>query len=252
VTKGFPAGIVVAEDHVVVAGRRYPFVLRRSARARRLTLRVMPQDGAVVLVLPRSVSVAAGTRFVAEQAGWIVQRQAARPRIAQWADGVSVPFRGELHRVRHCPDQRGRGAVWREAGEICVSGRAEYLPRRLRDWMKKQAQAEFTPVVAHMAQSCGVAVQRVTLRDTRSRWGSCSSSGALSFSWRLIMAPPPVLRYLVAHEVAHLRHMDHGPRFWKLVAELLQGEGDMRAARSWLRQHGAGLHLQGGAAEETN
>ena len=248
-TKGYSHTIELAKnlsgDSIRVDGEAYPFMLRRDARARRMLLRVMPADGAVVLVLPRHVPLRAGEAFVMEQAGWIAARQAERPRMPAWADGGSLPYLGERLPIRHRPEARGRGAVWLEDDGVHVSGEAEHLPRRLRDWLLRQARQRIAEEVQQLTAKTGLRAKRVSLRDTTSRWGSCSSTGTLSFSWRLIMAPPPVLRYLVAHEVAHLRHMDHGEGFWALVAGLLDGEAEMRAAKAWLRRHGAALHLEG-------
>lgn len=232
-------------DSIQVDGEIYPFMLRRDARARRMLLRVMPADGAVVLVLPRNVSRRAGEIFVIEQAGWIAARQAERPKLPAWADGGTLPYLGERLPIRHRPDTRGRGAVWLEEGGVHVSGEATHLPRRLRDWLIREARSRVADEVQAITERAGLRAKRISLRDTTSRWGSCSSTGTLSFSWRLIMAPPAVLRYLVAHEMAHLRHMDHGAGFWSLVASLLGGEAEMRAAKAWLRRHGAALHLEG-------
>lgn len=244
-TKGYSHTIEWAADQVFVDGRSYPFTLRRDARARRMLLRVMPRDGAVVLVLPKRASLQAGRQFMAEQAGWILARQAERPQSPPWADGGSVPFLGETLTIRHCPQARARGAVWREGGELLVAGQPEHLARRLRDWLKVRAREEFTVQARSLAAGEGLAISRVTVRDTSSRWGSCSAGGNLSFSWRLIMAPPAIVRYMVAHEVAHLRHMDHSDAFWRLVARLSGGEAEMRTARHWLKRHGAALHLVG-------
>lgn len=208
-----------------------------------MLLRVMPRDGSVVLVLPTRASLKSGQRFVTEQVAWILARQEERPATQPWEDGAILPLYGAPHTIRHQPTRRG--GVWLESGEIHVTGQAEHLPRRLRDWLKRRAREEFGTLAREMADGIGVSVSRVTVRDTQSRWGSCSAHGNLSFSWRLILAPQTVGRYLVAHEVAHLRHMDHSTAFWLLCAQLLGGEAELRAARSWLRRHGSALHLHG-------
>ncbi|WP_341703962.1 SprT family zinc-dependent metalloprotease [Ferrovibrio sp.] len=242
-TKQISAPVEINADSVSFGGRHFPFHIKRDSRARRMLLRVMPRDGAVVLVLPVRASLRSGQRFVAEQADWILARQAERQPVQLWENGAELPLQGIPHRIRHRPDTRG--GVWVENGEIHVSGQAEHLPRRLRDWLKRRARDEFGAAARDMAQGLGVVVRRVTVRDTQSRWGSCSAHGNLSFSWRLLLAPPLVARYLVAHEVAHLRHMDHSIAFWRLCGQLVGGEADLRAARAWLRRHGAALHLHG-------
>jgi predicted metal-dependent hydrolase len=240
-TKSYP--VEIAADSLTVDGQSFPFQVKRDSRARRMLLRVRPRDGAVVLVLPVRASLKSGQQFVTEQAGWIMARQSERPALQVWEDGAILPLYGAPHKIRHRPE--ARGGVWTEGREIHVTGQREHLPRRLRDWLKRRAREEFGAAAREMAAQIGVTVRRITVRDTQSRWGSCSAQGNLSFSWRLLLAPPSVGRYLVAHEVAHLRHMDHSQAFWTLCAELLGGEAQLRAARNWLRRHGAALHLHG-------
>ena len=136
------------------------------------------------------------------------------------------PISATEHRIRHRPAERG--AVWRESGEIHVSGRPEHLPRRVEDWLKQEARHEIERRAHEKAAELGKKVRRVTIRDPRSRWGSCSPDGALSFSWRLILAPRFVLDYVVAHEVAHLRELNHSNRFWRITETLT---ADMAKAR---------------------
>ncbi len=215
-------------------------VIRRSARARRISLKVDLRNGTVTLVLPPRASIAAGQRFLAEQRQWVARRLAAMPAAQPLTDGAVVPYRGTPHTIRHRPDKRG--TVWIEGSEIHVAGAVEHLPRRLTDWMKRQARAMFEPRVLELAAVVGKRVRRVTVRDMKTRWGSCSSEGQLSFSWRLILAPETVADYLVAHEVAHLLHMDHGPDFWAAVDRLTPHR---RSGEAWLKRHGATLHRIG-------
>lgn len=242
-TKPYSAPVDIGPDYLSVGEQSFPFTIRRDARARRMLLRVMPRDGAVVLVLPNRASLKSGQRFVAEQIDWIMARQGERPAMRPWEDGATLLLYGAPHTIRHRP--ASRGAVWLEGEEILVAGQREHLPRRLRDWLKRRAREEFGAAARSMAAEIGVSVRRISVRDTQSRWGSCSARGNLSFSWRLMLAPPVVARYLVAHEVSHLRHMDHGAEFWGLCAGLLGGEAELRTARAWLKRHGAALHLQG-------
>ena len=147
------------------------------------------------------------------------------------------------HVVRLRPDVKG--GVWREGVEIFVTGRTEHTSRRLRDWLKAEARDALTPVVHEFAKALGVTITRITVRDTRSRWGSCTRDGKLSFSWRLILAPESVLTYVAAHEVAHLKHMNHGPAFWRTVESLVSPDVDWSLAREWLRRSGAAMHRYG-------
>jgi predicted metal-dependent hydrolase len=151
-----------------------------------------------------------------------------------------VPLLDVPHLIRHRPE--ARGGAWIEDGALHVSGRAEHVPRRVREFLRAEARRRIHPLVFAHAGRLGRTPCRVSVKDTRSRWGSCSSRGDLAFSWRLVMAPEPVLSYVVAHEVAHLVEMNHAPAFWRLVATLI---GDPAPARGWLRRHGAGLHRYG-------
>jgi len=214
-----------------------------NSRARRMSLRVDPINGCVVLVRPPRASDKLLMTFLASKTDWIAKHlERLSPHIA-FADGVSVPFRGTDHVIRFKPE--AKGGVWREGSEIFVTGRSEHTARRLRDWLKAEAREALTPAVHDFAKALGVTVTRVTVRDTRSRWGSCTRDGKLSFSWRLILAPPNVLTYVAAHEVAHLKHMNHSPLFWDTVETLLAEKVDWPLAREWLRRSGAALHRYG-------
>jgi predicted metal-dependent hydrolase len=225
-----PARLVAS---VALGGRDIPLILRTSPRARRVTLRIDPAEDAVELVLPRGVSAREGLKFAAEKSGWILTRLAARPPRVPFAPGAVLPLLGIDHVVRHRPE--ARGVVWREEGAVCVAGRAEHLPRRLGDWLKREARREIAARAAVKAALIGRRVRRIGLRDPKTRWGSCAPSGVLSFSWRLVLAPEAVLDYVVAHEVAHLVEANHGPRFWRLVARLT---AEVEAPRDWLRRYG--------------
>jgi hypothetical protein len=224
------------------AGDVLPVTFVRSARARRASLRVDPARRRVVLTAPLRMARDTALGFAEQQAGWIAARLKRLPDKRPFADGVEVPLFGASHRVRHRPD--ARGTVWVEDGEIHVAGRSEHLPRRLRDWLLAEMRKRLALLVQAKAAKVERSVKRITVRDTRSRWGSCGRDGAMSFSWRLVFAPPEVLDYLVAHEVAHLVHMNHGARFWALAESLC--DGPMAPPQAWLRANGETL-LQYGA-----
>ncbi|MBB4268048.1 M48 family metallopeptidase [Roseospira visakhapatnamensis] len=230
------------ERTLCLGERAVPLVTRVNPRARRIALKVDTHQDRVILVLPHRRHLKAADAFLDSKRDWLAARLADPPPAVVLADGAVVPLLGEPCRLRHCPGAR-RG-VWREGREILVSGAPEHLPRRVTDWLRVQARAEISARVKAHAESLGVTPGRITLRDTRSRWGSCASSGALSFCWRLVMAPPWVLDYVTAHEVAHLREMNHGPAFWAHVETLTPGA--RHPARAWLRDHGAALHRVGG------
>ena len=215
------------------AGANLPVTFLRSPRARRASLRVDAARRRIVLTAPMRMSRSTAVGFATSQAGWIANRLKRLPEARPFVDGAEVPLFGTPHLVRHRPGVRG--TVWLEAGEIHVAGRAEHLPRRLRDWLTAEVRRRLVPLVHAKAARVERPVRRITLRDNRSRWGSCGPDATLTFSWRLVFAPPEVLDYLVAHEVAHLVHLNHGPRFWALARKLC--DGSMDAAHVWLRRN---------------
>jgi hypothetical protein len=231
------ASMAVRMHTLEVAGHAWPVEVRVNPRARRIILRLDPAGERLRLTLPKGVDLHEGLAFAARQEAWLARRLAARPEPLPLADGQTVPILNEPHVIRHAPEAR-RG-VWRGEGEIHVSGQVEHLPRRVRDFLKAEARREILPRTHDLAARIDRRPGRISLRDTRSRWGSCTAKGDLNFCWRLILAPEDVLHYVVAHEVAHLIHMDHGPRFWALVRALTD---TVDAPRAWLRQHGERLH----------
>jgi len=196
----------------------------------------------------RCACVATGRRtkaFAQKNGAWIAARLRRLPQAAPFAPGATLPLRGEPHRIEHRPS--ARGTVWAEAGEdgahmLCVAGDRAHLARRVGDYLKRAAKHDLQASCRRYAADLGVTVKRVSVRDQTSRWGSCSSTGVLSFSWRLILAPPFVLDYLAAHEVAHLIEMNHSRRFWRL---LLRACPATHRAKVWLNVHGADLHRYG-------
>ncbi len=221
-------------------GREVPLILRRNRRARRIILRLDPATDGAVITLPPGAKPEEGLELARRKAIWLVRRLEALPPRVPFADGAEVPLLGVGHLVVHSPGRRG--VVWAEDGEIHVAGRPEHVARRLGDWLRLEARRQIAPRAGAKAAKLGVRPKRVSLRDTRSRWGSCSSDGVLSFCWRLVMAPESVLDYVVAHEVAHLKFADHGPEFWRTVASLT---GDVETARAWLHSHAERLHRYG-------
>ncbi len=212
-------------------------VLEVSARARRVSLRVDVARGCIVLVRPTRCPETLVTRFVTEKREWITKQLASLPPRMALSHGSELSLLGERCIIsEHSTAKRG---VWREGSTIYVSGAPEHLPRRLKDWLKAEARTIFSAWARDFAATLNVRVTRVALRDTRSRWGSCTRDGKLSLSWRLMLAPREIAAYVVAHEVAHLKHMNHSPVFWRVVESLV---GNIKTPRVWLRHHGASLH----------
>jgi predicted metal-dependent hydrolase len=214
--------------------------VRRHPSARRLTLRV---DAArqIRLTVPNRCSERRMRIFLEEHVNWLERQIANAPPPNAFASGAIIPLRGVPHEIVNQPKLR---LAKIENAKIFIGGDARHLPRRLREFFKKEAKRDFCEAAARYASILNVRVRRIALRDTRSRWGSCNKDGGLSFSWRLIMAPVFVLDYLAAHEVAHLRHMDHGKKFWALVEDICP---HMRAARAWLKANGNALLATGGS-----
>jgi len=212
--------------------------LRPSRRAKRIILRIDPV-GTVTLVVPRRTSRDEAVAFARSKADWLNDRLAALPVQVPFVDGAYVPLLGRAHRIRHDPQSHG---VRFGRREIVVAGDIEHLSRRVADFLKREARLECSDRAAIFARRIGQRVARVTVRDSKGRWGSCSHRGRLSFSWRLILAPEWVLDYVIAHEVAHLVEMNHGPRFWRLVERLYP---DSLRPREWLRRNGTRLHRYG-------
>jgi hypothetical protein len=238
-----PPETMPAALSVEIGAVRLAVPVRRSDRARRITLRIDTRRGSPVLTLPRRASLAEAERFLANHVGWLESRIGGLPQAVPFVDGGLFPLRGTPTRIVH---SLGRGTVTLsdDADGLCVvvHGQKEHLTRRLTDWLKGEARRDLTRAVDRHAKTLGVSPASLRIRDTGSRWGSCSSSRSLSFSWRLVLAPPYVLDYLAAHEVAHLREMNHGPKFWRLVALL---DENYQQAETWLKQDGPGLFAVG-------
>jgi len=245
--KGKPGAATRGESRTIalaISGLEVPVELRRHRAARRLTLRINQTRRSVVVTVPLRCKIDEAGSFVHRHLDWVRTRLRALPAPISFEDGGIVPVRGAYHRVRFAGPQV-RGAVVECEGMtsgmpvLAVKGAPENAPRRLRDWLYAEARRDLDARVGFHAARLGLRARRLSVRDQGSRWGSCSTSGMLSFSWRLILAPPIVLDYVAAHEVAHLAEMNHGPRFWALVRKTMP---DMDVAKEWLLKHGQELH----------
>lgn len=232
-----------------IDGREQRIALRANPRAQRYILRVPADGGPPVLTVPRGGSLATARDFAQRQRGWLAGRLGERPEAVPFAQGGVIPLRGAAHRIVAAEGLRGlvraEPAAEREdeaIGHLLVPGAAEHIARKLTDWLKREARRDLERAVARHAAALGRAPLGLTLRDTRSRWGSCTADGRLSFSWRLVLAPPAILDYVAAHEVAHLAEMNHGPRFWAHCRRLAPHTEE---ARDWLKREGGRLHLYG-------
>src|SRR5258708_1949892 len=199
--------------------------LRRHRRARRYTLRIHPSDREAILTIPPRGTIADAKDFAQRHGGWIAARPGRLPKAAPFLPGTVIPLRGVPHRIVHRPGVRG--TVWpetRDSGEriLCVAGGPEHIERRVYDYLKREVRADLQEAVQSSAEALGVKVKRLSIRDQSSRWGSCTSAGSLSFSWRRGLSPPPLLHYLCPPEVAHLLAINHSPRVFRGGAPLLR------------------------------
>jgi len=228
-------------ENLRIGGESLAVTLKLNPRARKLIVKVHPSTGEVTVVAPSRRALDSALEFARSESDWIRKRLARVPKSIELAVGASIPLRGEMHTI--APGERGRGPVWIDpdggVSLIRASGDAKHIPRRVGDFLKREARKTFDTRVRYYAAMVGTRPGPITVRDTASRWGSCSATRALSFSWRLILAPDFVLDYVVAHEVAHMREMNHGPRFWKLVREMVP---DIERPQLWLSQNGTMLH----------
>lgn len=238
-TAGRGIGLQVQDSVVLLEGTPdIAVALRKSTQARRLSLRVSGLDGRVTLTLPRSVPLREALAFLRAKEDWLRRAIGRVPVQRGIGVGDDILLRGTLLRV---VEDAGLRRVSENGAFLKVPSDPDRTrtPLRLAAYLKTTAQSELLHASQHYAAQIDLPIRAMTLRDTRSRWGSCTADGRLMFSWRLIMAPPPVLQYVAAHEVAHLRHMDHSPAFWGCVRELMP---DYQTHRNWLRGNGAQLH----------
>ncbi|MGB7256507.1 MAG: SprT family zinc-dependent metalloprotease [Pseudolabrys sp.] len=235
-----PSAINIAFDKAIYLVR-----VRRHRQARRYTLRIHSATREVLLTMPPRGNLREARDFAQKHGAWIAARLGRLPTPAPFVHGIELPLRGVNHRIVHRPG--ARGACWVEIGddgerELCVAGEVPHIARRVSDFLKREAKRDLEAASRRAAEQLGVRIKRVSIRDQSSRWGSCSTTGVLSYSWRLILAPAFVLDYLAAHEVAHLIEMNHSRRFWRLVERVCP---NVTRAKTWLDAHGTDLHRYG-------
>lgn len=237
-----------AAEELSISGVKAPIEVRRHPKARRMTLRVSRTRRAVIVTLPPQCDINQAGTFLNSNIEWVQKHLGTLPQPVAFQSGVVVPLRGEMHEVEFLSTcARGEGVVNRIAAtdgisKLVISGNDETGPRRLQRWLIDQAREDLDERVLWHARNLGLRARRITVRDQSTRWGSCSTTGSLSFSWRLIMAPAFVLDYVAAHEVAHLGQMNHGPKFWALVRKTMPR---FEEAREWLNIYGMDLHRYG-------
>jgi predicted metal-dependent hydrolase len=225
------------------SGISVPVRVHVDSRARRISVRIDPHAREAVATAPTLRQALDAIAFANERVDWVAERLGALPRPVQFRPGAYIPLRGVIHRLKQA--EGGRTVRIDKSGPtplILIPGPREAFSDKTRGFFRACARTDFQAAVAVHSETLGVKARSITIKDTRSRWGSCSSEGRLNFSWRLICAPPFALDYVAAHEVAHLREMNHSNRFWKLVARCLP---DWESSRYWLQEKGSHLHAIG-------
>ena len=227
------------EPAIDVDGKRLPIIIRRLDRAKRLTLRLAPDGSEVRITIPRWTRTAEAIAFATSRREWIAGQIAALPVAQPLADGSTFSFRGQPFLLRHDPAAPRRPALFEDA--LRIGGPAASLQSRIRRWLEGEARAIMAADLRDYCDKTGQTPPPLALSNARRRWGSCAPDGSIRINWRLVMAPDPVRRSVVAHEVAHLIHFDHSPAFHACLAGLF--EGDVQAANRWLKVHGRLLYL---------
>lgn len=223
-----------------------PLIARVNRRAKKLIVKVDPVAGEILVTAPSKRTLPDAIAFAHERADWIAGQMKNALRAKAFAAGAMIPYRGVDHLIIQSGGPRTPVRLdYAVRPAIHVGGDAEHINRRLTDWLKKQAREVLIERADYYTTRLGQKRGSIRIRDTRTRWGSCSSDGAISFSWRLILAPPEILNYVAAHECAHLVHMNHSPAFWRLLSTL---DVDARTASTWFSEHGPALFAYGASA----
>ncbi len=225
-----------------IEGREVKLSFRRNAKCKRMVLRLTADGAGAVITLSPRASKAEALRFAETSKPWLIKTMEKRSLPVPFAHDHKILFQGQLHTIKATGGRRGLIAYEPQELTISVPGDAAHVARRLSDWLKVQAKEKLHQTSQDYAAAMQAKFRKLTIRDQKSRWGSCSATGDLSYSWRLVLAPPEVLDYVVAHEVAHLKEMNHGPRFWRLVVTHCKSA---KQARRWLCDHGRELHRYG-------
>lgn len=232
---------------ITIGERPTPLIARVNRRAKQLILKVDPVAGEILVTAPSKRTIPEAIKFAQDRIDWIAEQLSESLRGKPFAAGMRIPFTGVDHIIISDPSTRSAVRLDDDLfPAIRVGGQPEHLNRRVSDWLKREARRRLTEKVDHYCAMLDKTRGRIHIRDARTRWGSCSSDGALSFSWRLVLAPPSILDYVAAHECAHLIHMNHSPAFWRVVRDL---GVDARAAADWLTDEGPKLFTYGVAAK---
>ena len=229
------------ELEIELGGRYYPLRVRTVTQARSIAVSADTVKGEVRITMPPYASTAQALRFAQSKSGWLAEHFAKALPPVPIINGTEIAFAGDSHIIRWSPEYSR--LPLKTYDEIRVGGPENRIESRVINWMKEQARTIYADDLRVYCERAGVDMPALSIGDARRRWGSCSGRQAIRLNWRLVMAPPLVRRSVVAHEAAHLRHMNHSPDFYALLDRIF--EGKRREADRWLKQHGAALHLIG-------
>ena len=216
----------------------FPLKVIKSPRAKRLTLKVDSKERQAILSIPPRCTQKQAIAFVRTHQEWILNGLKNLPQIQKFTSGQSISLFGKKILIQHAPEKRWGARI--EKDILYVSGGSEFTHRRVKDFIKKEAQKKFLSLSQKLATKINCSVNDVVIKDTKSRWGSCSSLNNINYNWRLALAPQEVIDYIVAHEVSHLAHQDHSEEFWECVATLCP---NYETGQEWLKQHGKELYI---------
>lgn len=222
---------------VQINKRIIPLSIIRSTRAKHISLRIAPAKNVLIITLPWHTPLASAIKFLKGKKEWVLENIKEYPQV-RLAAGVTIPVLGKEYIIRR-KGERGITTIDIRRMEITVHCAPEFTERRVRDFLRKRLHERCVKRSHAMAERIDKKVRRVTITKAQSNWGSCDGKARVSFSWLLVFAPTEILEYIIAHEVAHLKEMNHGPKFWALVKELCPG---MNSAQRWLKEHGHTLH----------
>ena len=208
--------------------------LRQNSNSRRITLRISALDGKITLTGPNYLDFKEFKNFAESKKSWLKTKMKSFQRPIFVAEGIKIPIIGSEIKIQSSDVQRPK-----QVGRILFVSKQKPISTQVKEYLTEICKIHLDSMCKEFAERLGSKVRKITLRDTRSRWGSCSNDAKLMFSWRLVMAPEDVLAYVAAHEVAHLKHMNHSKDFWETVEYLF---GPYKKERAWLKQNGSTLH----------
>lgn len=224
---------------ITINNQQLPIIIKIRKNSKRMIMRYQPLRKTVNLTMPKSVSIKKALEFVGKNQGFIEQQLLKNTTDNSFADGKIIPVLGQSIIIKYIG---GRGVTNLVGDELYIYGQSEFLAKKVKLWLVAKLRAEIIINAENFTKQLNVKTGKITLRDTSSRWGSCASNGNLSFSWRLIFAPLEVMSYVVAHEVAHIKEMNHSQAFWRCVEEICP---EWQGARYWLKKHGGSLYGYG-------